>query len=253
MISEKEKVRFRGMLAGRRDEIFRLRQALVRSRQRLSEPEIEPEETAAKEKISSDVDFLEEREKQEIEAIDRALRRLETGSYGICEICGKEISVGRLEALPWTVVCKQCAGVRDESGAAPDSEIGAGATASDYEGLSDEELAYAIRERLRYDGRVDLEELEISCREGTVYLRGYVASETKRRILLDILQNSMGLKKVVDHVAAERLLWQREDRAPGERPAERDEEALFEGEAVDSEEEGLSRSPADTLVPEKEE
>ena len=33
--------------------------------------------------------------------IDDALRRLYSGSYGICEISGKPISRTRLEALPW--------------------------------------------------------------------------------------------------------------------------------------------------------
>ena len=251
MIGEKEKARIRKMLTDRRSEIFELRQRLVASRQELARPEIEPEETAAKEKVSVEVDFLEEREKQEIESIDRALRRLETGSYGICETCGKEISMSRLEALPWTPVCKECAGVKEESRTAPGSEIEGGAGVLDYEGLSGQELADAIREKVAYDGRVDLEELEISCRKGTVYLKGYVPSEMQRQVLLDILENTVGLKMVVDRLATERLFWQREERSPGKRRTERNEEVLLEGEGVDSEEEGLSRSPSDTWIPEK--
>src|SRR5581483_9297729 len=37
---------------------------------------------------------------QAVEEIDRALLRMETGSYGICERCGKKNAVARLEALP---------------------------------------------------------------------------------------------------------------------------------------------------------
>ena len=33
--------------------------------------------------------------------IDDALRRLYSGTYGICETSGKPISRARLEALPW--------------------------------------------------------------------------------------------------------------------------------------------------------
>lgn len=40
--------------------------------------------------------------------IDMALRKLENDSYGICEECGYEIDVRRLEALPFAVKCKEC-------------------------------------------------------------------------------------------------------------------------------------------------
>ncbi|HYH48445.1 MAG TPA: TraR/DksA C4-type zinc finger protein [Acidimicrobiia bacterium] len=45
---------------------------------------------------------------QAVEEIDRALRRMDTGSYGICERCGKKISVARLEALPFAALCIEC-------------------------------------------------------------------------------------------------------------------------------------------------
>ena len=34
--------------------------------------------------------------------IDQALKRIEVGSYGICEITGKKIEPERLDAIPWT-------------------------------------------------------------------------------------------------------------------------------------------------------
>ena len=45
---------------------------------------------------------------QAVEEIDRALRRMDTGSYGICERCGKKIGVARLEALPFAALCIEC-------------------------------------------------------------------------------------------------------------------------------------------------
>jgi RNA polymerase-binding protein DksA len=45
---------------------------------------------------------------QAVEEIDRALRRMDTGSYGICERCGKKIAVARLEALPFAALCIEC-------------------------------------------------------------------------------------------------------------------------------------------------
>ncbi len=45
---------------------------------------------------------------QAVEEIDRALRRMDAGSFGICERCGKKIAVARLEALPFAALCIEC-------------------------------------------------------------------------------------------------------------------------------------------------
>ena len=44
-----------------------------------------------------------------LEALDRALARLNAGTYGSCERCGGTIAPERLAALPDTTVCVQCA------------------------------------------------------------------------------------------------------------------------------------------------
>ena len=41
----------------------------------------------------------------ELKEIDDALRRLDHGSYDICEECGKPIDEARLEAVPWARYC----------------------------------------------------------------------------------------------------------------------------------------------------
>ncbi len=51
-----------------------------------------------------DFSLLEQLE-AEIEELDRALSKLEEGSYGICEACGKEIPPERLEAMPGARFC----------------------------------------------------------------------------------------------------------------------------------------------------
>ncbi len=61
--------------------------------------------------IESDVDFnihLKERDGRLSFKIKDALERLEDGTYGICEECGEEISLGRLKARPVTTVCFEC-------------------------------------------------------------------------------------------------------------------------------------------------
>jgi RNA polymerase-binding protein DksA len=42
-------------------------------------------------------------------AIDGALQRLDDGTYGVCEVCGKTIPDGRLEVMPLAVTCVGCA------------------------------------------------------------------------------------------------------------------------------------------------
>ena len=46
---------------------------------------------------------------QEIASVNRALLRVENGSYGECIRCGAEIAPGRLEARPEAALCITCA------------------------------------------------------------------------------------------------------------------------------------------------
>jgi RNA polymerase-binding transcription factor DksA len=41
----------------------------------------------------------------ELEDIQRALRKIEQSTYGVCEECGKPIAFERLEAKPWARYC----------------------------------------------------------------------------------------------------------------------------------------------------
>lgn len=47
-------------------------------------------------------------EELELAAIDRALARIDAGTYGVCERCGEPIEGRRLEAVPWTRACRAC-------------------------------------------------------------------------------------------------------------------------------------------------
>lgn len=45
--------------------------------------------------------------------INEALARVEAGTYGVCDNCGREIDIARLEAIPYTPLCLRCAETRD--------------------------------------------------------------------------------------------------------------------------------------------
>ncbi|MGL4235453.1 TraR/DksA family transcriptional regulator [Tabrizicola sp.] len=45
----------------------------------------------------------------EITQIRAALKRIADGTYGDCTRCGEKIAEARLDALPWTPLCRSCA------------------------------------------------------------------------------------------------------------------------------------------------
>ncbi|MCD6539522.1 MAG: TraR/DksA C4-type zinc finger protein [Candidatus Omnitrophica bacterium] len=51
---------------------------------------------------------LASNETQILREIDLALRKIEDGSYGICESCGKPIPKRRLDVLPYVRFCTKC-------------------------------------------------------------------------------------------------------------------------------------------------
>jgi DnaK suppressor protein len=46
---------------------------------------------------------------QTLARTERALKKLDEGTYGICDQCGEAISAGRMRALPDGVLCLKCA------------------------------------------------------------------------------------------------------------------------------------------------
>ena len=61
--------------------------------------------------FESDRNFLlriRDRERKLILKIKEALKRIDDGSFGICEVCGEEIDEKRLKARPVTTLCIEC-------------------------------------------------------------------------------------------------------------------------------------------------
>ncbi len=48
-------------------------------------------------------------------SIENALQRLDEGAYGICEACGRDIPLERLDALPFATMCTSCAALDERS------------------------------------------------------------------------------------------------------------------------------------------
>jgi len=63
----------------------------------------------ASEERDREINFiLSDRERIKIKQIDDALERLDDGSYGVCESCGLDIAEERLDAMPFTRLCRDC-------------------------------------------------------------------------------------------------------------------------------------------------
>lgn len=52
--------------------------------------------------------LLSNSERQTLHLVDRALARMEKGTYGACRNCGRDIGPARLKAVPWARYCIDC-------------------------------------------------------------------------------------------------------------------------------------------------
>jgi DnaK suppressor protein len=43
-----------------------------------------------------------------LRAIEEAIARIRHGTYGVCTVCKQPISKARLDAVPWTHLCREC-------------------------------------------------------------------------------------------------------------------------------------------------
>ena len=56
----------------------------------------------------SRIQALLEANRNQLGRVQKALGKLENGSYGECERCGKDIAEARLKAMPWAIYDVEC-------------------------------------------------------------------------------------------------------------------------------------------------
>ncbi len=76
---------------------------------RSAERDPEFEEGAQTEHEAFTLSRLGETQRREIEQVDAALERIDAGEYGVCRDCGQDIDPRRLSALPYALLCTECA------------------------------------------------------------------------------------------------------------------------------------------------
>ena len=76
----------------------------------LDEPPSKDWEDRSSERQGDEVlETLGQTEQTELRRIEAALGRIEAGTYGYCQKCGETVSDARLDLLPDTPFCKNCA------------------------------------------------------------------------------------------------------------------------------------------------
>jgi DnaK suppressor protein len=105
-LTEKNLALLQNLLLKRREEIFKEVKDLENRWEETSEPQIEVEEMAQEIEITDPNAPLDEIDRRQIQEIDLALKKMDSGKYGICETCGKPIAMNRLKVIPWTRYCR---------------------------------------------------------------------------------------------------------------------------------------------------
>lgn len=74
----------------------------------------DPTDQASAEHDSNFLLRLRGREQKLLKKIDEAIGRIDDGTYGVCESCGEQIGIKRLEARPVTTLCIECKTQQEE-------------------------------------------------------------------------------------------------------------------------------------------
>lgn len=74
-----------------------------------NDPSSDPTDQAVQELDRNRLLRFKDRERKLIRKIEKAIARIEEGSYDTCEACGSSISEARLKARPMTTLCIDCA------------------------------------------------------------------------------------------------------------------------------------------------
>ncbi len=101
--------KFRTLLTDKRDELLKKAKETLEHDMTLDTDDLPDEmDLASSEYLQSFTFRLRGREKSFLDKIEKALAKIEDGSFGTCEECGEEIQVKRLEARPETTLCIRC-------------------------------------------------------------------------------------------------------------------------------------------------
>jgi DnaK suppressor protein len=101
--------KFRVLLEEKREEILKKARQTLDQDMTLDIDDLPDEmDLASSEYLQSFTFRLRGREKTFLDKINKAIVKIEEGTFGVCEECEEEISLKRLEARPETTLCIRC-------------------------------------------------------------------------------------------------------------------------------------------------
>jgi DnaK suppressor protein len=101
--------KFRKLLQSQREQLIENARRALSGDIHLDPDDFPDEMDAASSEINlAFLGRLRERERRLIAKIDQALAKIETNEFGLCENCGEEIGIKRLEARPVAELCIDC-------------------------------------------------------------------------------------------------------------------------------------------------
>lgn len=108
-VNKKDLKRFKELLSLERSSLIKKANKTLTEEATLDVNELPDEiDQASAEYNQSFIFRLRDREKYYLSKIDRALKKIDEGTFGICESCDEPISIKRLEARPVTTLCIRC-------------------------------------------------------------------------------------------------------------------------------------------------
>ncbi len=105
---------FRKMMTRWQEDLYKQSDVTFTDLQEPTVKAIDPVDQASLEETRAFTLRIRNRERRLIGKINQSLARIEEGTFGICDMCGKKISVQRLKARPVTNFCITCKNKREE-------------------------------------------------------------------------------------------------------------------------------------------
>lgn len=99
---------FKDLLTNRHEELLNHAGDTVSGMTTQKENFPDPTDRASLESERNFMLRIRDREHKLIKKIKKTLKRIEDGTFGICESCGEDISIKRLKARPVTSLCIDC-------------------------------------------------------------------------------------------------------------------------------------------------
>ena len=108
-LTQSEISKYRVILQQKREDLAQLVARKKEMEFQEVEPEIGDEADIATASVEKDIFYeMTDVEQQNLDSVEAALRKIEKGVFGKCEVCGQQIPRMRLDVMPWARNCVFC-------------------------------------------------------------------------------------------------------------------------------------------------